>query len=67
MIERLIRLWIRLTNPHCPHHWRPAVGAAKPMRYCDICQQIETITEAEFYAQFGKMPHRWNDGPMGGN
>jgi hypothetical protein len=66
MFERLIRTWKILTSPTCQHHWRPALGMDKPVRYCDLCERHDPLTEAEFYAQFGKMPMRWNDGPMGG-
>ena len=66
MFERLIRTWKILTEPPCKHHWRPALGMNLPVRYCDICERHEEMTEAEFYAQFGKMPHRWDSGPMGG-
>ena len=40
----------------CEHDWRPAITSLGPARYCDICTVTEQITEAEFYAQFGRMP-----------
>lgn len=47
----------------CRHRWRPALrsGVRPPneaVRYCDRCDKREVISEAEFYAQFGRMPRR---------
>ena len=65
MFDRLVRIWNILTADLCTHHWRPALGKSKPVRYCDLCGQQEELTVEAFYSQFGKMPHKWEDGPMG--
>jgi len=41
----------------CVHLWHPGLaGVGKPVRYCSRCDVIEEMTEADFYAQFGRMP-----------
>lgn len=65
IFDKVIAILDRFIKKPCKHHWRPALGMNKPVRYCDLCDLHEPITEAEFYAQFGKMPHRWASGPMG--
>lgn len=48
---------------HCPachaKRWRPAVLDTLPARVCGCCTHVEYLSEAEFYAQFGIMPHTW--------
>lgn len=43
-----------LSTPKCPHPWRPARTSKGPARYCYRCDITEQLTEAEFYAQFGR-------------
>ena len=41
----------------CVHQWHPGLaGISKPVRYCSRCKVIEEMAEADFYAQFGRMP-----------
>lgn len=62
-MTRLRRLLCRL-GLACPHKWRPAVErmriiggeAVSPIRLCDLCGREESLTPAEFYAYFGRMP-----------
>lgn len=40
-----------------PKYWRPAVAAlGMHGRYCSMCEQFELLSEAEYYAQFGRVP-----------
>lgn len=34
--------------------WRPCVSMSKPARLCGYCDQLEWLTEADFYARFGR-------------
>ncbi len=65
MTDRLVKWWKQLW---CEHHWRPALQTRMPskidgygrqdygLRVCDYCKKIDPLTDAEFYAQFGRMP-----------
>ena len=56
----LRKLWLRfrlwLDGLFCRHKWRPAITSKGPARHCYFCGHTEKLTEAEFYAQFGRMP-----------
>lgn len=51
MLTRLVRWWKMRGHVH---DWRPAEAVGKPARVCDECRAWEQISEAEFYALFGK-------------
>ena len=36
----------------CPHKWRPATSTTMPFRVCSLCDRSESMTDADFYAEF---------------
>jgi hypothetical protein len=63
MITWMRRLWLQMTIAKCAHVWRPALYYNAPSRYCDVCKHVENISEAEFYAHFGRPSYAKNDIP----
>jgi hypothetical protein len=56
----MIGRWMQwLVEWACTHKWRPASTSRGPARWCERCQRTEDRTKEEFYAEFGRMPHRW--------
>jgi len=53
MIQALLAWWKVLV---CTHFWRPAITSKGPAKHCMHCQTTIQISEADFYAQFGRMP-----------
>jgi len=57
-----LKLWWKQWR--CEHYWRPALLSRLPGRYrefygvkvCDYCEKRVQLSDAEFYAQFGRMP-----------
>lgn len=59
VLRRLFSCWIK---PKCRHVWRPALFGVggKPTRTCGRCGAWENLSEAEFYAQFGRIPKEYH-------
>lgn len=58
MFGRRIRLAlarIGLCSPPCLHLWRPARTSKSAARVCHLCDRVEELTEADFYARFGRI------------
>ena len=55
MIKRLL-VALGLALPSCGHKWRPGLTSRGAARYCNICEAIQDLSDAEFYAYFGRMP-----------
>jgi Zn finger protein HypA/HybF involved in hydrogenase expression len=53
MIGALIAWWV---NFRCNHCWRPALTSKGPAKYCPHCHTTTQLSEADFYAVFGRMP-----------
>lgn len=49
----LVRLGLSALLP-CPHAWRPGSTKSGPVKWCPLCDVIVHLTEAEFYAHFGR-------------
>jgi len=43
----------------CRHSWEPGRTSHGPVRHCKTCNLTEQLTDAMYYAHFGKMPHKW--------
>ena len=67
LLQKIRAIWDEIQKPICKHKWRPALLNNTPVRHCTQCNTTEPLTDAEFYAQFGKMPHKidWQPGKEG--
>jgi hypothetical protein len=53
-LSRFLR-WFFPTK--CAHHWRPCCTSKGFGRHCTFCQRTELLSDAEFYARFGRAPY----------
>jgi hypothetical protein len=64
MFTRLKVLWNACMATKCKHsHWRPAISNRAPAKWCDACGVATNITEAEFYALFGRSSYAISEIP----
>jgi hypothetical protein len=48
------QLRIAFKQIRCEHFWRPARTSRGLARYCEDCDRTESLSEPEYYSQFGR-------------
>jgi hypothetical protein len=59
IVQAIAKALVAYQQRHCKHIWRGARTSLGPAKYCDKCGSIVQINSADYYAQFGHMPHKW--------
>ena len=50
-----VRVWLRQRS--CDHAFRPALTSRGGAQWCQRCGLTQPLTEAAFYALYGRMPY----------
>lgn len=53
---RRLLIWLGLLLPPCGHLWRPCKTDEGLARVCSICDEVQQLSQGEFYAYFGLIP-----------
>lgn len=53
-MKKVFQWWKRW---RCRHTWRPARTSYGPAKHCAGCDTTIQLSDAEFYAQFERIPH----------